>query len=101
MLLIVGVVAAIVVFVDSYVMTSDALAPEVREGDHLVTLKATLLALDVDDIVSYERDDVVLLRRISRIEGERIWVRDGASEVELSRDEITGKVVHIIEASPS
>ena len=46
------------------------------------------------------RDGETFLRRVTRIDGDRIWVDDGDTELELARRSITGKVVHIIHGAP-
>ncbi len=92
-------VALVVALVDVYTMSSDALEPQVRRGDRLVTLDRSVAGeLVTGDIVALDEDGETLLRRIRRIEGDRVWIDDAGVERELAGEQITGKVIHTIAA---
>ncbi len=99
-LLVVAAIGALFSLVDIYTMQSDTLAPEIQRGDRVVVLNRRWLDLDLEagDIISFGRDGKTLLRRTARIEGDRVWVLEGALEEEIAREEITGKVLHTIKA---
>lgn len=99
---VVAIVAAVFATVDVLIMTSDALAPQIERGDRVIVLESGVVELDLEagDIVSYSQGGETLLREVSRIEGDTVWIRDGDAELELARDQITGKVVHTIRAGP-
>ena len=100
MLLVVAAVGAVFWFVDIYTMQTDTLAPEIQRGDWVVVLNRRWLDLDLEagDIISFDRDGETFLRRTARIEGDRVWVLEGSLEEEIAREQITGKVHHIIKA---
>ncbi len=99
---VVAIVAAVFAMVDVFIMSSDALAPQIQRGDRVIVLESGVVELDLEagDIVSYSQGGKTLLREVSRIEGDTVWIRDGDAELELARDQITGKVVHTIRAGP-
>lgn len=89
----IGLFFALVTF---HTMPSDELEPEVQRGDLLVILNRGILDLDLQagDIITFQRDGETVLRRASRIEEGKVWIREGSSEVEMDRARVTGKVVH-------
>ena len=97
---VVAIVAAVFAMFDVLIMSSDALAPQIQRGDRVIVLESGVVELDLEagDIVSYSQGGETLLREVSRIEGDTVWIRDGDADLELARDQITGKVVHTIRA---
>ena len=97
---VVAIVAAVFAMVDVFIMSSDALAPQIQRGDQVIVLESG--GRGAGPRGGRHRfvlaGGKTLLREVSRIEGDTVWIRDGDADLELARDQITGKVVHIIRA---
>ncbi len=101
-LLIIALAAAAFALVEVHTVRSDALAPGIREGQQLILLESRgflTLDLEVGDRVFCPVAGEDVLFTIVRIEEERVWLSDGASERSVDRRDIASKVVHVLDSS--
>lgn len=99
-----AVIAVAVALLDVYTVTDDALEPAVHRGDRLLVSTRNLekKSFDAWHIIAVERDGEVVLRRITRVDGETIWIaEEPAGEQAISRDRIVGRVIHNLSAGGS
>ena len=82
-------------------MTSDAMAPEINRGDHVIVLRGRWVSLDIQpgDVIAFRRHDHAWLRKVARVGAGSIWIVERSPEgrpfqTEIPRNQIIGKVVH-------
>ena len=89
------------VFFHGYHMTTDALLPEINRGDRVIVLENRYIDVDIQpgDMVAFKRDDHTMLRKVSRMDNDNVWIIEKTSETETSelpipRNKLTGKIVY-------
>ena len=79
-------------------MNDDALLPHIKEGDQLVLFKNGSFIFEVNggDTVSFKRGDETVSRVVTRVEGDRVFLRDGNQEINVHVDDVIGELVQIL-----
>lgn len=77
----------------------DALAPQVNAGDQILVMKPSSPVFKVDSgqVVVFKRGKETLARKVSRVEGNQIWVTESeGSEIELEEADLVGSSLQVI-----
>ena len=96
--ILVFVFVAALQFVGSFTMTSDQLAPEVRKGEAVIVLKQRWVHSEIEPgmIVSFQREGKVLLRKVTRVEDDHIWIAMADSTLQIERQQVASKVIYVV-----
>lgn len=81
-------------------VATDRLAPEIPRGSIALTLRNRfgLIKLFPGDVISYQREGRLFVRRITRVAKNEVWVSDAsddgaALETQVSKSEVQAKVI--------
>ena len=89
--------AAFFTFLHVMVMPDDSLAPEIDQGATLLLMKSQDPAqVAAADTIGIQQDGQATARVVSRVEDNRVWVKDGEQEMEVPTDQIIGKLMQTI-----
>lgn len=95
-------------FIRTYRMTNDRLAPVINRGDHVIVLRKRYVDVEIrpGDVVAFRWRDHAWMRPVARVDEDGVWVfkwslQPGGSQLRVKRADIIGKAVYKVAAGTS